>query len=77
MTTTQGTPPTISAALANFDNLPDNARASLSTVCALYAVSPATIWRRVRSGTVPAPIKDGASTRWLVGELKTALARTA
>jgi len=38
----------------------------------LYAVSAATVWRRVTTGLIPAPKKFGA--RITVGELRTALA---
>ena len=62
--------------LAEFDALPDVARASLPLVCALYCVGPATIWRRVKSGLIPRPIKEGGSTRCIVGDLRRALAKT-
>ena len=61
--------------MCKFDDLPDCARAALPVVCMLYDVSPATVWRRVKSGDIPAPIKDGSSTRWLVGDLRRALAK--
>jgi predicted DNA-binding transcriptional regulator AlpA len=57
-----------------FDKLPDMARASLPVVCSLFDISAATAWRRVQSGLLPKPIKDGASTRWIVGDLRRALA---
>lgn len=63
--------------LKGFNDLPDDARASLPVVCRLYDIAPATVWRRVKAGLIPAPIKDGASTRWLVGQLRVALARPA
>ncbi len=62
--------------LAEFDTLPDLARASLPLVCSLYDVGPATVWRRVKSGLIPQPIKEGGSTRWIVGDLRKALARS-
>lgn len=61
--------------LADFDKLPDSARAPLPVVCGLYAASPATVWRRVKSGLIPAPVKEGGSTRWIVGDLRRALAK--
>lgn len=61
--------------LIRFDDLPDTARAALPVVCSLYAVGPATVWRRVKSGIIPAPIKEGGSTRWIVGDLRRALAK--
>lgn len=60
--------------LSGFDSLPDIARTSLPVVCALFGVSSATVWRRVHDGKIPAPIKDGQATRWIVGELRRALA---
>lgn len=54
----------------NFDSLPDVARANLKTVCSLYAIAPATVWRRVKDGTIPRPVKDGGATRWVVGDLR-------
>ena len=57
-----------------FDKQPDMARAALPVVCAIFSISPATVWRRVNSGLLPKPIKDGASTRWIVGDLRRALA---
>lgn len=60
--------------IEGFDNWPDMARASLPVVCALFDIAPATVWRRVQSGALPKPIKDGACTRWVVGDLRRALA---
>lgn len=59
--------------LSGFDSLPDNARAPLPVVCALYSVSDETVRRRVKAGLIPAPIKEGGSTRWIVGDLRKAL----
>ena len=61
--------------LTHFDNLPDSARAPLPVVCGLFSISPATAWRRVKSGLLPAPIREGGSTRWIVGDLRRALAK--
>ena len=69
--TRKSTPP----GLANFDELPDTARTALPVVCGLYAVGPATVWRRVKAGLIPAPIKEGGGTRWVVGDLRRALTR--
>jgi predicted DNA-binding transcriptional regulator AlpA len=60
--------------LSNFDTLPDSARAALPVVCALFSVSPATVYRRVKAGDLPAPIKDGYCARWIVGDLRKKLA---
>ena len=61
--------------LADFDSLPDTARAPLPVVCGLFSISKATAWRRVQSGLLPRPIKEGGSTRWIVGDLRRALAK--
>lgn len=64
----------IPAALANFDRLPDAAHVRLPVVEALFACSPATVWRRSKQGTLPAPRKlSEAVTAWNVGELRKAL----
>ncbi|WP_298622272.1 AlpA family transcriptional regulator [uncultured Zoogloea sp.] len=61
-------------ALANFDRLPDAGYVRLPVVVALFASSPATVWRRVKRGTLPAPRKlSEAVTAWNVGELRKTL----
>lgn len=67
----------IHQALKNFDDLPASAFVSLAVVCALFACSPATVWRRVRQGQLVAPHRIGSrTTRWLVGELRQSLSET-
>ncbi|OFZ85783.1 MAG: hypothetical protein A2V78_02455 [Betaproteobacteria bacterium RBG_16_64_18] len=69
---TRATPPD---SLTNFDALPGTAFVRLPTVCALFAISPATAWRRAKSGELPAPKKIGERiAAWQVGELRAALA---
>lgn len=64
----------ISDALKNFDLLPGSASVRLPTVQALYACSPATVWRGVKSGRIPAPRKlSPRCTCWSVSELRQAL----
>ena len=59
------------AALVHFDSLPNSAHVRLPTVVALYGSSPATIWRRVKAGLLPAPLKLGPNTTaWRVGDLR-------
>jgi predicted DNA-binding transcriptional regulator AlpA len=58
----------------DFDLLPDVALVRQPTVQALFGVSHSTLWRRVRSGALPQPVKVGAATRWRVGELRVCLA---
>lgn len=60
--------------LSGFDQLPDSAHVPIKTVCALFGCSPATAWRRVRSGHLAKPVRIGAgSTRWSVGDLRRSL----
>lgn len=60
--------------LSGFDQLPDSAHVPITTVCALFGCSPATAWRRVRSGHLVQPVRFGArSTRWCVGDLRRSL----
>lgn len=61
-------------ALRNFDTLPDAANVRLPVVAALFACSPATVWRRSKSGSLPAyqKLSEGV-TAWNVGELRKAL----
>ena len=61
--------------ISDFDKLPDSARAPLPVVCGLFSISKATAWRRVKTGLLPAPIREGGSTRWIVGDLRAALAK--
>jgi predicted DNA-binding transcriptional regulator AlpA len=61
-------------ALRNFDTLPEAANVRLPVVAALFACSPATVWRRVKSQSLPAPRKlSEGVTAWKVGELRKAL----
>jgi predicted DNA-binding transcriptional regulator AlpA len=73
--TTRTDPSAIPDALRNFDSLPDSANVRLPVVAALYGCSPATIFRRVKSGHIPAPRKlSERVTAWNVGQLRQALA---
>lgn len=63
--------------ISDFDQRPDAARVSLPVVCKLWDISPATAWRRVKGGLIPKPRREGGSTRWLVGDLRAALAKGA
>lgn len=65
-------------ALSQFQTLPDCALVRLPVVTALHSVGPATIWRWVKAGRVPAPVKLGPNTTaWRVGELRRSLAQEA
>lgn len=37
---------------------------SIKDVSEILSLSKTTIWRQVKAGTLPAPIKIGGSTRW-------------
>ena len=57
-----------------FDDLPDSANVQIQIVCALLGCSAATVWRRVKQGTLVQPVRFGLrTTRWNVGELRIAL----
>jgi predicted DNA-binding transcriptional regulator AlpA len=61
--------------LQHFDSLPDSANVRQPVVEALFGVSPATVWRMVKRGTLPAPRKLSARvTAWNVGDLRKTLA---
>lgn len=67
----------ISESLQFFDQLPESANVRLPVVKALFACSPATVWRGVKSGRIPKPKKlSPRTTGWNVGELRQALAST-
>jgi predicted DNA-binding transcriptional regulator AlpA len=60
--------------LSHFDSLPSEAFVRLPVVKLLYACSSATIWRGVKQGRIPAPIKLSPRTAcWNVGDLRQAL----
>jgi predicted DNA-binding transcriptional regulator AlpA len=59
--------------LANFDELPNAAHVDVHIVAALFGCKVSTIWARLRRNEVPQPKKFGSSTRWNVGELRSAL----
>lgn len=72
--TASSTCPAVPDALRNFDALPDSAFVRLPVVSALFAFSPATVWRKVKARTIPAPRKLSESvTAWNVGQLRKAL----
>ncbi len=61
----------ISPALSQFDQLPNSAYIRLPVVKGLYGVSSATIWRGVKTGTIPKPSKlSERCTAWNVGEVR-------
>jgi predicted DNA-binding transcriptional regulator AlpA len=64
----------VPSALIHFDVLPDSAEVRVPVVAALYGCSVATVWRRVRNGDLPAPVRRAGITSWRVGELRRAKA---
>jgi predicted DNA-binding transcriptional regulator AlpA len=74
MTTTKDPASSIPAALAQFDSLPDSAHVRLPVVAALNGISDPTVWRWVKAGRLPQPVKLGPNTTgWRVGDLRRAL----
>ena len=64
----------LTAQLARFESLPNDTRVALPLVCELFGRSPASVWRDVKAGRIPKPVKAGIRcTRWLVGDLRGAL----
>ena len=58
-----------------FDQLSDLALVRLPEAKKLFGVSAPTVWRRVKSGHIPAPVKVGLRTTcWQVGKLRAHLA---
>lgn len=62
-------------ALANFDQLPDSAYIRLPVMIGLFGISAASIWRGVKSHSIPKPIKlTQRTTAWSVRLVREALA---
>jgi predicted DNA-binding transcriptional regulator AlpA len=63
-------------ALSQFDSLPDAAHVRLPIVAGLNGISAPTVWRWVKTGRLPAPVKLGPNTTaWNVGALRAAIAK--
>ena len=57
--------------LLDFDQLPNSAHVRIDVVQGLYACSRATVWRHVKAGHIPAPVKISTRiTAWQVGSLR-------
>lgn len=53
------------------NDLPSEGFARLPTVCAVCAMSPASIWRRVANRSFPQPIRFGTRmTAWRVEDVR-------
>jgi prophage regulatory protein len=54
-----------------FSSLPDEGFISVDTASVLFEISSATLWRWVKDGNFPKPVKLGDNcTRWNVGTLR-------
>jgi predicted DNA-binding transcriptional regulator AlpA len=43
-------------------------------VCRFFGgINPATLYRKIRQGVLPKPVKIGGSSRWLLSECEAAL----
>lgn len=63
-----------SEALARFDTLPADAYVRAPVVAALFTLSRSSVWRWVKAGRIPTPIKIGPqTTAWRVSDLRQAL----
>lgn len=62
------------AALKCFESLPDSANVGIQVVQGLFDWGPSSVWRAVKDGRLPMPLKFGGATRWNVGDLRRTLA---
>jgi predicted DNA-binding transcriptional regulator AlpA len=68
---TKKAPDSIAIALTNFDRLPAAAFVRLPVVVGLFGVTPHTVWRWVKAGRLPQPVKlSPGVTAWRVGDLR-------
>ena len=69
---TRSVKPLVNPVLPNFDVLPNSALLRERWLLqGLVPFSSATLWRRVKAGTFPAPIKlEGRITVWTVGSVR-------
>ena len=57
--------------LQNFSYLPDESLVRLPILMALYGLSKASIYRFIKDGIIPAPIKlTGRTSVWIVGDIR-------
>lgn len=65
-------------AVKNFDNMSSHSFIRIATICGLYGISRATVWRAVKNGNIPKPVKlTERVTAWNVGVVRAALAAKA
>ncbi len=60
--------------LIDLDSKPDVARVRIDVVAELLACSESTVRRRIQSGSIVPPLKEGGVLVWRVGDLRRALA---
>jgi len=64
--------------LQTFSELPDEAHVRLPVVAGLFAMSVSSVWRRVKDGSLPHPIKVSRRiTAWRVSDLRRVLTEKA
>lgn len=57
--------------LQNFSYLPNESLVRLPILMALYGLSKASIYRFIKDGIIPAPIKlTGRTSVWIVGDIR-------
>ena len=61
--------------LAQLDSLSELVHVDLNVVFAAHGISPATGWRRIKSGAIKAPFKNGSKNYLTVGDLRRSLAK--
>ncbi len=57
--------------------LPEKQALTVKEVAATFGLGVSTIWRQVREGTFPPPIRIGGCTRWRKADIDALLAREA
>lgn len=68
----------IPEALEHFSNLPDNGFIRLPVVKRLYGISISSVWRGVKNGTIPKPVRiTERTTAWSVKLIREDLASKA
>lgn len=74
----RSTAPALPPELENFDRLPDAGYVRLPVVAGLLGCSASAVWRNVKSGHLPAPVKLTPNiTGWRVSDLRAVLAQRA
>lgn len=58
----------------NFERLPAETRVRQPVVEFMFALSAATLWRRLKAKRFPKPRRDGRINTWTVGQLRDHLA---